>query len=535
VAGVAPGLPDAFPARFANSIGKGDGWDQDGEHQDRDHHDVRFDRLSCRIRDICQRGFDTHILCEAGDDDIIVRNEGCKKEARNNPRHDQPGEPVAKCLEPVGIKILCGLFERLGLKPAEEILISVESDLEISTSMLEVFHALQDAFAFFRGDDMATLDILEKLVAFPTVSRNSNLDLIHFARDFLMACGADCVLVHDETGDKANLYATIGPADCPGVMLSGHTDVVPIDGQNWTVDPFLATRKDGRIYGRGTTDMKGFVASALHAAELASTRVLQTPLHLALSYDEEIGCLGVRRLIDMLAEAPVRPAFCIVGEPTSMAVATGHKGKIGLRATCLGREGHSALAPLALNAVHLACDFIGAVRRLQADMAANGARDGDYDIPYTTLHVGKIQGGVALNIVPNHCDLDFEIRHLAEDDPAALLAGLREAADDILREARDIAPEADITFETTMAYPGLATPPDADVVSFVKSLTGANDTIKVAFGTEGGLFNDQLSIPTVICGPGSMAQGHKPDEFVSEEQLARCDAMLAKLLDRLVV
>ena len=382
---------------------------------------------------------------------------------------------------------------------------------------------------------MTTLDILEKLVAFPTVSRDSNLELIAFAQDFLVACGAECALVHDETGNKANLYATLGPTDRPGVMLSGHTDVVPVEGQNWSTDPFVAERRDGRIFGRGTTDMKGFLASALQAAEEASGRSLKVPLHLAFSYDEEVGCLGVRRLIDMLADAPIRPAFCIVGEPTSMAVATGHKGKMGLRATCIGREGHSALAPLALNAIHLAMDFIGAVRAKQADIEENGARDGDYDVPYTTLHVGKINGGVALNIVPNRCAVDFEIRHLAEDDPAAMLSDLRNAADNIISEARVQAAEAEISFETTMAYPGLATAPDADVISFVKSLTGANGTIKVAYGTEGGLFNERLGIPTVICGPGSMAQGHKPDEFVSEEQLARCDAMLAALLDRLEV
>lgn len=216
-----------------------------------------------------------------------------------------------------------------------------------------------------------------------------------------------------------------------------------------------------------------------------------------------------------------------------MAVATGHKGKTGLHATCIGLEGHSALAPLAVNALYLATDFIDAVRSVQATIADSGARDGDYDVPYTTLHVGKINGGVALNIVTNRCDLDFEIRNLSEDDPATLLAGLRNRADDIAQEAKRIAPEAEIRIETVNSYPGLVTPPDADVVNFVKSLTGANGTIKVAFGTEGGLFSERLSIPTIVCGPGSMAQGHKPDEFVTEEQIARCDAMLARLLDRL--
>lgn len=243
--------------------------------------------------------------------------------------------------------------------------------------------------------------------------------------------------------------------------------------------------------------------------------------------------MGVGSLIDMLAAAPLRPLFCIVGEPTGMQVATGHKGKVALRATCTGREGHSALAPLALNALHLAGDFLGAVRALQAEVAATGLRDGDYDVPYTTLHVGKMSGGVQVNIVPNHATLDFEIRSLAGEDVAALVARLEAAADAIVAPLRLDFPEAAIQVERLWDYPGLATPSDAGVVNFVKGLTGANGTIKVAFGTEGGLFDQRLGIPTVICGPGSMAQGHKPDEFVTLEQLARCQTMLAALIDRL--
>jgi len=380
---------------------------------------------------------------------------------------------------------------------------------------------------------MNSLTILERLVAFPTVSRDSNLALIDYVRGLLAESGIESTLVHDETGRKANLYATIGAGDRPGVVLSGHTDVVPVDGQAWTVEPFALTAREGRLYGRGAADMKGFVACALNAARLAAGRRLSTPLHLALSHDEEIGCVGVRRLLDVMEKAPLRPVFCIVGEPTSMAVARGHKGKTAARATCVGREGHSALAPLALNAVHLACDLVGEIRRKQAEIAEHGARDGDYDVPYTTLHVGRIEGGVALNIVPNLCEVDFEIRNLAEDDPQAILADLRAAAERIADDARTRAPEADIRIEVTNAYPGLDTPADAAVVAFVKSLTAASRTINVAFGTEGGLFAGRLGIPTVICGPGSMAQGHKPDEFVTADQLARCDAMLAALLDRL--
>jgi acetylornithine deacetylase len=216
-----------------------------------------------------------------------------------------------------------------------------------------------------------------------------------------------------------------------------------------------------------------------------------------------------------------------------MQVATGHKGKIALRATCTGREGHSALAPMALNALHLGADFLGALRRLQDEVAASGLRDGDYDVPYTTLHVGKMQGGVQVNIVPNLCTLDFEIRNLAGDDPQALIDRLRLEADRITAPLKAAFPEAAITIDRLWDYPGLGTPSSAPVVQFVKSLTGANGTMKVAFGTEGGLFSTRLGIPTVICGPGSMAQGHKPDEWVSVEQITRCDAMLAALLDRL--
>jgi len=380
---------------------------------------------------------------------------------------------------------------------------------------------------------MQTADILALLIGFDTTSSKPNRALMDWVQDLLAGAGIAAQIIPDASGGKANLYATIGPQDRAGVMLSGHTDVVPVDGQVWTRPPFQLTEAGGRYYGRGTTDMKGFVASALSAALVAARRPLETPLHLALSYDEEVGCLGVPSLIDMLAQAPFRPAMCIVGEPTGMQVATGHKGKIALRATCTGREGHSALAPMALNALHLGADFLGALRRLQDEVAETGLRDGDYDVPYTTLHVGKMQGGVQVNIVPNSCTLDFEIRNLAGDDPQVLIDRLRVEADRITAPLKAAFPEATITIDRLWDYPGLGTPTSAPVVQFVKSLTGANGTMKVAFGTEGGLFSTRLGIPTVICGPGSMAQGHKPDEWVSVEQLARCDAMLAALLDRL--
>ena len=375
-------------------------------------------------------------------------------------------------------------------------------------------------------------EILDRLMSFDTVSSRPNMDLMTYVRELLSGAGVDSTLIPDATGGKANLFASIGPAGHGGVMLSGHTDVVPVEGQVWTHPPFALTEADGRLYGRGAADMKGFVAAAIACMIGAARRPLNVPLHLALSYDEEIGCMGVRSLIDMLDAVPVKPRFCIVGEPTGMQVATGHKGKVALRATCVGREGHSALAPMALNALHLAVDFVNAVRALQARVAATGLKDGDYDVSYSTLHVGKLNGGVQVNIVPNHAVVDFEIRSVAGEDTEGLIVALQDAAEAICAPLRAEFPEAAIRVERLWDYPGLGTPSHGAVVNFVKGLTGANGTMKVAFGTEGGLFDARLGIPTVICGPGSMAQGHKPDEYVSIEQMDRCEAMLAELIAR---
>lgn len=379
---------------------------------------------------------------------------------------------------------------------------------------------------------MRTLEILERLIAFPTVSRDPNAPLMDYVAETLRAGGIEPVLVPNADGTKANLFASVGGHE-GGVMLSGHTDVVPVDGQDWTRPAFELTRGEGRLYGRGTADMKGFVASAIAAMLRAAKGDLASPLHLALSYDEELGCLGVHSLIDLLAKGPARPAMCIVGEPTDLRVATGHKGKTGMRATCRGAEAHSALAPTGLNALHLASDLMSTIRAEQDRIAADGRRDGDYDVPYSTLHVGKLNGGVALNIVPNLAVMDFELRNLAQDVPDVLLEPVHAAASRLSAEARERFPDAGVEIEVFNTYPGLDTPGTAEVVRFVQSLTGANGTIKVAFGTEGGLFSEKLGLPTVVCGPGSMAQGHKPDEFVTEEQMARCDAMLEELIGRL--
>ena len=382
---------------------------------------------------------------------------------------------------------------------------------------------------------MSTLDYLEKLLSFDTTSAHSNSELITWVQSELLAMGAIVKIIPNEDGSKANLFATLGPKDIGGVMLSGHTDVVPVTGQDWTVPAFSMTRRDGKVFGRGTTDMKGFIASMMTAAREASVQNLKTPLHLALSYDEEVGCIGVRSMIDMLNNAPIRPQMCIVGEPTGLLVATGHKGKIAARAKCIGCAGHSALAPFAVNALYLANDFITKLRKVQETLRLGATQDNDYDVPYTTLHVGLIKGGGALNIVPHLCELDFEIRNLAQDDAAEILNNLTQAAKSIALEAQNIASEANIEIEVFNTYPGLDTASNEPVVGFVKSLTGANSTIKVAYGTEGGLFDQRLGVPTVVCGPGDMAQGHKPDEFITETQLSACDAMLDNLIQRLII
>jgi acetylornithine deacetylase len=378
---------------------------------------------------------------------------------------------------------------------------------------------------------VTTLEILDKLVSFPTVSRDSNRDLIDFVRSFLAARNIEAELICTGDGRKANLFATVGRKDIPGVMLSGHTDVVPVDGQSWSSDPFRTRLSGGRIYGRGTADMKGFLACVLSLVGRMAGTKLAKPIHLAFSHDEEVGCIGVRYLIDELQKRPVKPRFAIVGEPTLMRLATGHKGKIAARATCCGVEGHSALAPKALNAIHLACDFVGFIRQSQEEIVEAGSREEGYDVPYTTLHVGRIEGGTALNIVPGKCTVDFEIRNIGRDDGRSILDRLVEGGKRIAMERRSAFPEADIRVDVVNEYPGLTTPLDSEVVRFAGRIVDHPDPFNVAFGTEGGLFSRRLGVPAVVCGPGSMDQGHKPDEFVALDQIEACDRMMDRLLD----
>ncbi|SEM27750.1 acetylornithine deacetylase [Roseovarius azorensis] len=374
-----------------------------------------------------------------------------------------------------------------------------------------------------------TLEILDRLVAFDTVSARSNLALIAYAEDFLKARGFAVTRVIDPDGEKAGLFAALGPVGA-GIMLSAHTDVVPVEGQTWSRDPFRLTREGERLYGRGTTDMKGFLASMLTAADRAACLPLKEPLKLAISYDEEVGCVGMSRMIDMLHPAIGLPRACIVGEPTQMRVAIGHKGKVALRAVCHGVSGHSALAPRFVNALYLATDFVQSLRALQDWLRDNGARDPGYDVPYSTVHVGTLRGGSALNIVPDRAVINFELRHLASDAPEDILRKVETIA---ARIAREHGSESQLLIERLTAYPGLDTAADASLVKMVQALTCMDEITKATFGTEAGFF-DALGIPTVVCGPGWMeGQGHKADEYITTDQLSACDAMLMRLLDRL--
>ncbi|MGK3119006.1 acetylornithine deacetylase [Pseudomonas corrugata] len=378
------------------------------------------------------------------------------------------------------------------------------------------------------------LAILERLLAFETVSSESNLALIEYVRELLASKGIESLIVKDESGRKANLFASTGPREQPGILLSGHTDVVPAAGQAWTVPAFQATLRDGRVYGRGSCDMKGFIALAIDAMLDAADFSLSRPLQLALSHDEEIGCVGVRRLLDVLHLAPVRPFLCVIGEPTNMQFVLGHKGKGSYRAHCRGLEAHSSLAPRSVNAIHVACDFIAALRQSQQQLQEQGTQDADYDVPYSTVHVGQIVGGKALNIVPNLCTLDFEVRNLPADNLDEFLEQLRERAEMIVGEARKLSSVADIEIDTLNVYPGLDTHPSVEAVRFLKNFaTPDTGTAKVSFGTEGGLFKQRLDVPVVVCGPGSIEQAHKPDEFIEVSQMDAGERFLEGVLGSL--
>lgn len=374
-------------------------------------------------------------------------------------------------------------------------------------------------------------EMLAWLVGFPTVSRDSNLALIEFVRDYLETLGVACELDYNADRSKANLYARLGPDCAGGVVLSGHTDVVPVDGQNWTVPAFELTEQSGRLYGRGTADMKGFIACVLAAVPELLKVPLRVPVHLAFSYDEEVGCLGVRTLLEKIRQRPNPPAVCIIGEPTELKPVLGHKGKLAMRCQIHGAACHSAYAPQGVNAIEYAARMINRLGEIGQRLSAVERHDPRFDPPFSTVQTGLIQGGRALNIVPAECQFDFEVRALPSDDPQQVADELREYAEhELLPDMRRRSADSAIELTPLSAYPGLATDPNSAAADLLALIAGSREFGTVAFGTEGGLF-EQAGIPTVICGPGSMDQGHKPDEFVTQQQLDAFDAMLMRLRD----
>ncbi len=384
------------------------------------------------------------------------------------------------------------------------------------------------------ADEASYLEILDRLIGFATVSRDPNRDLLGYVGEWLRGHGIESEILWNADRSKGNLWATIGPKEGGGVILSGHTDVVPVDGQAWGGDPFVLRRDGDRLYGRGTADMKGFLAVALALVPEMVRRKLRTPVHLALSYDEELGCLGVRSLIAKLAAMPAKPALCIIGEPTGMQVVIGHKGGRSFRVQVTGSAAHSSLAPRAVNAIDYAAELILFLRGIGRNWAEQGPFDEEYDVPHSTISTGLIEGGAAINIVPAHCEFVFEFRHLASLDVDRLTARIEAFARETLEpRMRKLSPEAGVAFTPLYEYPGLDMAPEHPAVTLVKQLLGRNDHAKVAFGTEGGLFKLRAGIPAIVCGPGFIAQAHQPNEFIELAQLKSCDLFLRRLIERL--
>ncbi|WP_254666441.1 acetylornithine deacetylase [Humibacillus sp. DSM 29435] len=379
------------------------------------------------------------------------------------------------------------------------------------------------------------LDWITRLLRVDTTSRDSNLPLIDLVVAELRAHGVESALVHNEDGTKANLLATFPAADgttTGGIVLSGHTDVVPVDGQQWSSDPFAPEIRDGRLYGRGTCDMKGFIGSVLARVPELADAPLREPVHLALSYDEEVGCVGAISLVDEIVRRELRPRACIVGEPTSMRVITGHKSLTMIRVAFHGVAAHSSRTPHGVNAIEHAAQLVRFVRGVADQFRTEGPFDEHHDVPFTTATVNQIEGGIAVNTVPAVCTLTFEFRAIAGVDVDATIEKFYAEARRIEQSMQQENPSARVEVSIGAQAPGLDTPQGEDVIEFVSGLGGAASSEKVAYGTEAGLFQ-RAGIPTVVCGPGDIAQAHAPDEFVEIDQLHRCDALLDALLSHL--
>ncbi|MBL8672381.1 MAG: acetylornithine deacetylase [Alphaproteobacteria bacterium] len=374
-------------------------------------------------------------------------------------------------------------------------------------------------------------EILATLVAFDTTSALSNMALIDWVRAYLAEWGVASDLTFDATGKKANLFATLGPVRPGGVCLSGHTDVVPVAGQPWTSDPFTLVERDGRLYGRGTCDMKGFIACALALVPDVMARPTREPVHLAFSYDEEVGCQGVGRLIDKVVADGRAPRIVIIGEPTEMMVANAHKGCAMCRVDITGKEAHSSAPQAGANAIMAGAQLIIQLQSMQKRWRDGPQRDFRFTPPYPSINVGLIEGGTAFNIIPRRCSFTFDIRSTPALDTAAAIKEFIAYADTaVLPTLRFVSPDAKIEVQTVVDAPPLRPEPEGEAEALALRLAGSNETCVVAFGTEGGLFQ-KAGMSAIVCGPGSILQAHQPDEFVAPEQLDKCDAFLAKLVD----
>jgi acetylornithine deacetylase len=380
----------------------------------------------------------------------------------------------------------------------------------------------------------ASRAMIERLISFKTVSRDSNLGLIEFVRDYLHGFGAITRLTHDATGKKANLFATLGDSKKPGLILSGHTDVVPVDGQDWHTDPFAAVERDGKLYARGSADMKGFIGIILaqapkFLAALNDNR-LDAPLHYSLSYDEEVGCIGVRGLIRDLEENNIRPAGCVVGEPTSMQPIIAHKSTNRFRCSVHGREAHSSYVTHGVNAIEYAARLVVFIRRIAERLAQAETRDYGFTVPYSTLSTGVIHGGIAANVIPKDCVFQFDMRTLPSTAPEALDQEIRAHAAELMREMQAVDEKSGIELEWLSQTVGLAAAESDAIVQWAMQLSRKNQVGKVSYGTEAGLFQ-KMGVPSVICGPGDIAQAHGPNEFVALEQLAQCERFMDRILE----
>jgi acetylornithine deacetylase len=372
------------------------------------------------------------------------------------------------------------------------------------------------------------LSLVQDLVRINTVSRNSNLELIHLVRDVLQKIGVKSRLTYNSDKTKANLFATLGDKKAAGIILSGHTDTVPWDGQDWTMDPLGAVVKDGKLFGRGSCDMKGFIATALAHAEQFADSSAHFAIHLALSYDEEVGCFGVKELIADMKDAGIAPLACIVGEPTNMMPAIAHKGVYRYRCCVRGKEAHSSLTPTSVNAIEEAAKLVAHIRGMADDMKAHEPRYEGFDVPFSTASVGRFEGGIADNVVPRDAWFHYEFRNLPTADAVLMQKQVVVQAFNAQTAMQTIAPDAGFKFETICEVPSFLGSPKDAITRLAQNLSGESSTTLVAFGTEAGIFKN-AGIPTVVCGPGSINQAHQPDEYVSLEQLARCQEFMQKL------